>query len=528
MPVDREAAITVAEPPGSARVSGTAIATGNGELGDAHGAAREGTLIALTRWLEAHALFLAGVAAVVVFGLTQAPTHLAQDGWLALVAGRIIAVHGIPSHDYLTVMAHGARWVDQQWLAQLTIYELARIGGLALYTVVYVALSGLAFAFAIAAARRLGGEDRHVTWVLPTGGLLFVASSLTIRTQGFGYPLFVATVWLLASAARGRAGRRVYLVFPLLALWANLHGSVTLGVALAMLYGATVLVRRLRAARWAGLADPRGLSFLFGSPLCLLATPYGLSIVHYYHSTLLNSEFGKLVTEWQPVTSTMVLAVPCIALLIVTVWLLGASGKRTPAFDQLALVLLGCAAIFAVRNVTWFGLGTLILLPAAITTVARDRQAAARRVKLNLAIALTAVALVLVATLATFARPASWLQSTYPQRAIATIERITARNPATKIFADVRYADWLLWRDPRLAGHIAYDASFELLSSAQLESIASLGNAPLPGVRDTIGPYTLLVLDPANSSVNRLILARSHAIVVLRSKKVLIATKSTT
>src|SRR5947209_7422434 len=91
-------------------------------------------------WIEANALFIAGVAAVAILSLVGAATHLNQDGWLALVSGRLIAQSGIPHHDFLTVMAHGVRWVDQQWLSQLLIFDLWRIGGYALYVITYVGL----------------------------------------------------------------------------------------------------------------------------------------------------------------------------------------------------------------------------------------------------------------------------------------------------------------------------------------------------------------------------------------------------
>ncbi len=468
------------------------------------------------------------MAAVVVLSLAGVPAHLSQDGWLALVAGRIIAAHGIPHHDYLTIMAYGVRWIDQQWLAQLTIYELTKVGGLALFAVVYVALTGAALAGAIAAARMLGGLDWHVTAVLPFSAFFYLITAVSIRTQGFAYPLFVAVLWLLAAAVRNPTSRRVYLVFPLLVLWANLHGSVTLGVALAAIYGATLLVGRFRALRWRGLAHARGLVFVIGAPLCLFLTPYGLAIVSYYRSTLLNPEFSKLVTEWQPVTAYTILAVPFLALLVITIWAIGRSGSRTPAFDQLALVLLGLAGVFAVRNITWFGLATMMLLPATISQVARRKPPAQRRVKLNLAIALSSIALVLVATVSTFARPASWFESTYPKRAVGIVAGIAARDPGARIFADVHYDDWLVWHDPALAGRIAYDTSFELLTQAQLESIADLTQQLAPGQRDPLATYSVLVLNPTSKGSNRILLARPGVHVILRSKRVIIATKPLT
>ena len=192
-------------------------------------------------WLETRALFVTAVAVVIVMSTADIPAHLAQDSYLALVAGRIIAAHGIPHHDYLTIMAHGVRWTDQQWLAQLVMYGLVWLGGLQLLSASYVLLTGCAFALALAAARRLGGRDLHVLAMLPLGTFFYLATAISIRTQGFAYPLFVAVVWLLAAETRHPARRRAYLVFPMLVLWANLHGSVTLGVGIAMVYGACVL-----------------------------------------------------------------------------------------------------------------------------------------------------------------------------------------------------------------------------------------------------------------------------------------------
>ena len=63
---------------------------------------------------------------------TQVGRMMDTDGWLALVVGRLIDEHGLPSRNGLTVLGHGKDWVDQQWLAQLLVYESQRVGGLGL------------------------------------------------------------------------------------------------------------------------------------------------------------------------------------------------------------------------------------------------------------------------------------------------------------------------------------------------------------------------------------------------------------
>jgi hypothetical protein len=481
-------------------------------------------------WLEAQALFVAAIGAVAAFSLARIPDHLNQDGWLALVGGRYVASHGIPQHDSLTVMAHGARWIDQQWLAQLLMYGLHQAGGLALYALVYVALAIAGLGMSIAAARAFGASERHVLWVFPLTGFLYFAGSFQIRTQGFAYPLFAATLWLLASEAHSkRPGRRVYLVLPLLVLWGNLHGSVTMGAGLAVLYGLTLLVADVRKSGWReimGGVRRQTLVFLVAPILCLFITPYGTSIVAYYDETLLNPAFGKLVTEWQPVTSMAVIAVPFFALVLGTVWLLGRCGRRLPLFDHLALVALAVAGILAIRNITWFALGVAILVPPMLTALVPGSSKQRRRPAVNLALATAALTALVALVISVATEPASWFQRGYDHRAVTTVSAAVKQHPGALIFADVRFGDWLLWEDPALAGHLAYDTRFELLTARQLEAIAAVTATPAPGQRDTLRPYRLLVLDATSKPVKHLVLARRGTRILLDGRNVVVAATS--
>jgi hypothetical protein len=484
-----------------------------------------GWLQRFVNWLEAQALFIVGISAIATVSLALAPKHLNQDGWLALVGGRFIADHGIPHHDTLTVMAHGVTWVDQQWLAQLAIYGLYKLGGVALYVVAYVALTMAGLAIAIAAARRLGGSERHVLWTLPLAAFLYFAGSFQIRTQGFAYPLFALTLWLLASDARGAQTRRVYVVLPLLIVWGNLHGSVTIGAGLAVLYGMTLLVRDLRAA---GRRSPvrairrRAVLLLVGPLLCLLATPYGPSMVTYYRDTLLNPAFGHLVTEWEPVTSVLVLAVPFFVVAFVTLWLLGRAGTQARPFDHLALIFLAIGGVLAVRNITWFGLAALILLPGLLSKLRPVSRTHQRRRKVNLALAGSSLALAFVGMVAVAAEPPSWFENRYDTRAAGLVARFIQTHPDALVYASDRFGDWLLWRDPRLGGHIAYDIRFELLSDHQLNAIADLGQASRPS--GLLSRYAAFVIDAGDGAAVDAVVQQPDVHLLLRRRGVLVAT----
>lgn len=488
----------------------------------------------LSAWIEARALFIVGVCAVVILSLAGIPNHFSQDGWLALIAGRVVAAHGIPQHDFFTHMAYGVRWIDQQWLSQLLMYEIERLGGMQLLTAVYVLITGAAFAGAVAAARRLGAEDLHVLAVLPAGAFFYLATAVSIRTQGFAYPLFVAALWLLATEVRSPVRRRrVYWVFPMLVLWANLHGSVTMGVGLAVLYGLAVLVKSVTHDGISGIRDFRAWAFIVISPLTLLATPYGTAIIHYYRVTLGNSEFGKLISEWKPATSVPILAIPLFVLIAAALYtvvrgLLKARARgyaaRTPLFDVMTLAALAVGAIMAVRNITWFGLGVMILLPAAVTQLKSGAPAPLRRARINRLFAIAMVVIAALSVALVLGRPSSWFTSTYPAKTVPTLKRLIASDPKVKIFADVHYADWLIWQDPRLfSGRLAYDTSLELLTPSQLNAIAD------PAVkhghtRGVLRTYGIWVLFPGNKTNNRIVLREPGVNLITRNHKVVIAT----
>src|SRR5436853_2083825 len=83
---------------------------------------RHPALAAVVAWLEREA-FLVVLLGIYLVGLGyDLPRQVVSDTWMTLTYGREVVQHGLPSHDALTVMAHGRTWVDQQWLGQLAYY----------------------------------------------------------------------------------------------------------------------------------------------------------------------------------------------------------------------------------------------------------------------------------------------------------------------------------------------------------------------------------------------------------------------
>jgi hypothetical protein len=183
-------------------------------------------------------------------------------------------------------------------------------------------------------------------------------------------------------------------------------------------------------------------------------------------------------------------------LLVVVAWLVGRARNRVPLFDVLALAFTGAAGLAAARNLGWFALSALLLAPSLVDRAAA-RPADARATRLNAALAVLATVTFLVLLGATFSRPASWFEGRYPAGAADAVARAAAADPKARIYADVGYGDWLLWLHPELAGRIAYDARFELLTRRQILAVYNF-DVPVgaPWLQATRG-YRLLVLDGA-------------------------------
>jgi hypothetical protein len=423
----------------------------------------------------------------IVFLTVFPPTLLVADSWLTLVAGREVVENGLPSKDELTVLGLGRDWTDQQWGAQLLAYGSYSLGGLGLLAVVTATFAVGAFAIAAAAARSLGAGPRAIV-LLFFPVLLAAPWTFTIRAQVFVLPFYTALVWLLASQAR-RPTSRVYLVFPLLLIWGNLHGSAALAAMLTMLLGAIELVRSR------GRSGLRSALLLILPPLALLVTPYGpLETARYYHLLLVDPPFGReLVTEWrrsEPGGDTLAFYV--LAAIAVAVVYFGR--RRLTLFDLGTLLFTFAGAVLAIRGIPWFALACLVLLPVAIGRSLEGRTPRVRRAFDGILAFGAVVALALVMVLA-LARDDSWYESNWPAGAVTAVERAVSEQSATRVFATSRDADWLLFRVPELRGRLAYDVRFEIYDRETFERIVRFRGEQGEDWKSIADGYDVVVLE---------------------------------
>lgn len=422
------------------------------------------------RLLEQDALSIAIVAIWTSLLALSMPKLIVQDTWLAFVDGRLIAHHGLPHVDTLTYWSLGHTWIDQQWGAHLALYELTQHGGVRVAVLAGMLCVVVALLSAAVATRKLGASPRSaaIGLLLPLVGAPWL---MQVRTQSLALVPFVAVYAVLAFDARN-PGRRVLLVLPLLVVWANLHGSVSLAAGLVVLYGVTLL-RHAHARR-------RALLLVVGAPLCLLASPYGLDLVGYYRLMLLHPPLADFVQEWQPPTVGAVTAMFFVSAFVMTA-LWSRHQRVLTSFERWALALLLLAALIVVRNAVWFELAAAVSFPRLLDAAWPSSVAplAVRRVNLVVGSVATIAAVALVAT--QFTHPSKWIERDWLPTDAAAVAK--AAGPHGIVLADDRHADWLLWEQPSLEGRVAYDVRFELFARRELVQISGLRLASPPAWR---------------------------------------------
>ena len=387
-----------------------------------------------------------------IFLLIFPPFLLVADSWLNLMAGREIWQNGLPSTDELTVYGNGNAWTAQQWLAHLFFYGTHSLGGHALLAVATGVVVVTAFSIAAAAARSLGAGPRAI-WVLLLPVLMAAPWAWSIRAQMLALPLYAALVWLLTSQARNPS-RRVWIAAPLLLVWAQVHGSVVLGALLVMLLGAYELVMS-RGKGWR-----RSALLVVFAPLMPLVTPYGpAAMARYYHLLLVDPPFAGRVTEWQwadPAKNTMFFYV-LVAIAIPLAYL---GRRRLTPFDLALLALTLVGAVTAIRGVVWFAMACMVLLPVAIGRGLESRNPGEPFRRANTAIAAVCAATLIGVAGYSLLRDAAWYEQEWPREPVEAVRG--ELEPADRVFAPDRFADWMLWKIPELRGRIAYDVRFEV------------------------------------------------------------------
>jgi hypothetical protein len=243
----------------------------------------------------------------------------ADARWLAALGRTIVSQGSIPA-GVPYAAAPSVDWANVPVLGELVFHALQVVGGdrgllLGQLVAVTVALTLLALGM-----RSLGARDAARATVLMLVFFAAVPSFIIVRAQLFSLVLFCAALLLLRAESR-KPSRRVWLLVPLIALWANLHGAVLVGLAIAAAYLVIERARRQPVVAASVLTACCGALFL---------TPALAASGGYYLGVLRSEAAQRGEGMWAPLSVHkpfdvlfIVLALPLLVLAFrsgLTVW----------------------------------------------------------------------------------------------------------------------------------------------------------------------------------------------------------------
>jgi len=227
------------------------------------------------------------VLVAVLVALVAVTKVTSYDTWVHLSLGRWMSEHErAPRTNLLSHTMPERPVVDHQWLFQWGLYQLWRQVGVPGLVVAKALVVGAAFAVVAATALRKGARPTAAVAVALLAAYA-ARSRFTLRPQVVSFLLLAVYLHALEQWRQTGRWRRLVILVPLQVLWANVHGSAVVGVALPFAYGMAEGLRAVLAATGLKVQPQPRRGVETAAPLCLSValfafsgwTPYGRDVL---------------------------------------------------------------------------------------------------------------------------------------------------------------------------------------------------------------------------------------------------------
>jgi hypothetical protein len=404
-------------------------------------------------WLTTKRVFVA----VVFLGILAMASRSVGDPdvWWHLKTGQLIAqTKAVPRTDPFSFTRAGYPWVAHEWLSELLIYAIFRIGSWGGLIVV--------FALAVSAAFFLvylrSAPDPYSSGVIVLWGAWATAPMWGVRPQMIS--LLLTSLWLLILERSERNPRLLWWTLPLTVLWVNLHAAFALGLALILFFLAGEFLEQATSRTRPNPARLRALAITFLFNLLLVPlNPNGAKMYLYPVETLRSKAMQDFITEWASPNFHHAAYLPFLLLLLATTASLAWSRLRVRPHDILLLMVSTFAALSSVRMIPFFVMIAVPILSRPVESWARadrprldqprrDQLRLSRRVPtpygtlLNLLILLSLAGFVGFQVIHVVRRQPQLEAQRFPAGAVAYLQ---AHPPAGPLFNLYDWGGYLIW-----------------------------------------------------------------------------------
>ena len=227
-----------------------------------------------------------------------------SDIWFHLRnAQQLLTSHTFLHADSYTFTCAGASLLNFEWLSELPYYLAFQAYGLRGLLAVYLVVLWLIFGGMYYLALRRGANCGDAA-VVTMAAVVLGSYSFGPRMLHFGW--LCLTVLLIVLERFPLAGRGLWILPLLFAVWINLHGSWVFGLVVMAIYIASGLINgqwgNVVAERWTPVRI-RELAIVFvASIAAMLANPYGYRLLWYPFDLLFRQRpVLDRIVEWQSV-----------------------------------------------------------------------------------------------------------------------------------------------------------------------------------------------------------------------------------
>jgi hypothetical protein len=252
------------------------------------------------RWWQLDAQRVLVIALCVSLFAMSAREIADPDFWWHLATGcYIVETRSIPRHDVFSYTATDHKWITHEWLTQVMMIGLYKVGGLAALVLATCVVITLSFALVYL---QCDARPHMAVFVVLLGAL---ASAVTWGARPQMVNMLMAA-WFARLLQRYRDGdRRTLWLLPLsTALWVNLHSGYFLGLAMigfTLVGECAANLLGQRTERTIALRQVRGLAYaLAACVLAALINPNGYKMLWYPFETLGSQAMQKYIQEWAP------------------------------------------------------------------------------------------------------------------------------------------------------------------------------------------------------------------------------------
>lgn len=380
------------------------------------------------------------------------------DFWWHLRAGQYIVENAtIPHTDPFTFTAQGKEWITHEWLAEVFMYDLYRVGGFALLTIVFASFITLAFGLTFA---RSQGKPYLAGLALLLGAIA-TAPTWDVRPQMLSLLLLSIFLYLLDRYAEKQDGRLLIALPLLMLVWVNLHSGYALGLVVIGAYWFSAFVQGL-AFLWKQRTDVKNASdvptltprmtrnlliVLILSALAVLFNPNGARMFLYPFETLTSPTMQHYIQEWFSPDFHQMEWLPFALLIFATLTATLIARAHVPLAHTLLLFVFGIAGLRSARNIPLFALVAIPVLSAQLAAWIPLRASTAptpRPLRIINLIIVTGIALVALARVGNVpVNQAAVERAKFPA---AAVEWIQKNRPAPNIYNSYGWGGYLIWK----------------------------------------------------------------------------------